>query len=65
LTNEAVIALIGLLQLGVFGYQAYKLKQTVESSGEEAKAMERHIGEASRSATAMETIAKTIGAACR
>lgn len=58
--NDGVLALIGLLQLGVFGYQAYKLKQTVESAGEESKAMERHIGEAARSASAMEKIANTL-----
>jgi hypothetical protein len=44
----------------VFGYQAYKLKQTAESAGKESKAMERHIGEAARSANAMEQIANTI-----
>jgi hypothetical protein len=58
--SDVVVALIGLLQLVVFGYQAYKLKQTVESAAEESKAMERHIGEAARSANAMEQIATTI-----
>lgn len=58
--SDVVIALIGLLQLLVFGYQAYKLKQTVESAAEESKAMERHIGEAARSANAMEKIVTTI-----
>jgi hypothetical protein len=55
-----ILAFIGFLQTLVFGYQAYKLRQTVESSGEQAEAMERHIGEAARSATAMEKIATTI-----
>ncbi len=57
-----VLAGVGFLQLVVFGYQAYKLRQTVESAGEQADAMERHIGEAARSATAMENIATTIQA---
>jgi hypothetical protein len=57
-----VLAAIGFLQLLVFGYQAYKLGQTVESAGEQSEAMERHIAEASRSATAMEKIVTTIEA---
>ncbi len=57
-----VLAFVGFLQLLVFGYQAYKLRQTVKSAGEQAEAMERHIGEAARSATAMEKIANTIEA---
>ncbi len=55
-----VLAFVGFLQLLVFGYQAYKLRQTVESAGEQAEAMERPIEEAARSATAMENIAATI-----
>ena len=56
----AILALVGVLQLFVFGYQALKLKETVKSAGEQAEAMERHIAEAARSATAMENIANTI-----
>jgi hypothetical protein len=66
-TNESrvviltgILAFIGFLQTIVFGYQAYKLRQTVESAGEQAEAMERHIGEAARSATAMENIVSVI-----
>lgn len=55
-----VLAAVGFLQLIVFGYQAYKLRETVKSAGEQAEAMERHIGEAARSATAMEKIVTTI-----
>ena len=55
-----VLAAIGFLQLFVFGYQAFKLKQTVKSAGEQSEAMERHIGEAARSATAMESVAAII-----
>jgi hypothetical protein len=54
------LALIALGQLVVYAYQAVKLRQTVKSAGEQSKAMERHIGEASRSADAMELIANTI-----
>jgi hypothetical protein len=56
-----VLALIAFLQLLVYACQAKKLRETVESAGE-AEAMERHIAQASRSATAMETIATKIEA---
>lgn len=55
-----VLAFVGFLQLMVFGYQAYKLRETVQSAGKQSEAMERHIGEAARSANAMEEIVKVI-----
>jgi hypothetical protein len=55
-----VLAFVGFCQLLVYGYQAKKLRETVESAGEQAEAMERHIGEAARSANAMEEIATRI-----
>jgi hypothetical protein len=54
------LALIALFQLVVYGYQSYKLKQTVDSAAEQSRAVERHIGEAARSADAMEAIASKI-----
>ena len=57
-----VLAVIALGQLGVYLYQAIKLRETVRAAGEQSEAMERHIGEASRSADAMEKIATTIEA---
>jgi len=54
------LALIAFLQFLVYAYQAEKLRQTVKSAEGQSKAMERHIDEAARSATAMETIATTI-----
>jgi len=54
------LALIGFLQFLVYAYQAKKLRETVESAEDQSQAMERHIGEAARSATAMENVAKTI-----
>ena len=54
------LAVIAFLQLLVYAYQAKKLRETVESAGEQSKAMERHIGEAARSADAMENIASKI-----
>jgi hypothetical protein len=54
------LASIAFLQLLVYGYQAKKLRETVEAAAAESKAMERHIGEATRSAIAMERIAATI-----
>jgi hypothetical protein len=55
-----ILAVIAFLQLLVYTYQAKKLRETVQSAGEQAEAMERHIGEAARSATAMERIVSTI-----
>ena len=55
-----VLALIAFGQLGVYLYQAKKLRETVAAAGEQSKAMERHIGEAARSADAMEHIATVI-----
>lgn len=57
-----ILAAIAFLQLLVYTYQAKKLRETVESAGKQSEAMERHIDEAARSATAMETIANTIEA---
>lgn len=54
------LVIIGFLQFLAYAYQGKKLRETVESAGEQAEAMKRHIGEAARSATAMETIAHTI-----
>jgi hypothetical protein len=56
----AALALIALGQLGIYAYQAQKLRQTVKSAEDQSKATERHIGEAERSANAMEEIAATI-----
>ncbi|MGC2697133.1 MAG: hypothetical protein WA738_15210 [Candidatus Angelobacter sp.] len=56
----AALALIGFGQLLVYYYQARKLRQTVKAAGEQSKAMEKHIGEAARSANAMEEIADVI-----
>jgi hypothetical protein len=55
-----VLALIAFGQLAVYLYQAIKLRQTVQSSIDQAKAMQDHIAEAKRSADAMEKIAHTI-----
>ncbi|MGD1106616.1 MAG: hypothetical protein ABR865_06185 [Terracidiphilus sp.] len=55
-----VLALVAFLQLLVFGYQAKKLRETVESAKEQSSAMERHISEAARSANAMEGVAKSL-----
>jgi hypothetical protein len=57
-----VLAVVAVGQLGVYLYQAIKLRETVAASGEQSKAMERHIGEAARSADAMEAITNTIKA---
>jgi hypothetical protein len=54
------LVFIGFLQFLVYAYQAKKLRETVESAEGQSKAMERHIAEASRSATAMENIADKI-----
>lgn len=57
-----VLAGIGVLQLIVFGLQAAMLKKTVQSGATQSAAMDRHIGETTRSANAMEDIATKIQA---
>jgi len=57
------LAAVTFLQLLVYGYQAKKLRETVESAEGQSRAMERHIGEAARSANAMETIAAYVSVA--
>ncbi|MDB0544650.1 hypothetical protein LBW62_25775, partial [Ralstonia solanacearum] len=46
------------LQLVVFGFQAYKLQQTVKASAEQASDMKASIRESARAADAMEQVAK-------
>ncbi len=50
----------GILGVVLIFWQVKLLKRSVDASSEQSKAMERHLKEAARSATAMETIAKTI-----
>ena len=57
---SGALVIIGFLQFLVYTYQAKKLRETVKSAREQSDAMNRHIGEAARSATAMEDIAKKI-----
>ena len=59
-TLTGIIAAIALGQFIVYWYQSIQLKKTVKAAGEQSEAMERHIGEATRSANAMEEIAATI-----
>ena len=56
----AALAGIAFLQFLVYAYQAKKLRETVKSSAKQSEAMERHIGEATRSANATEQIANVI-----
>jgi hypothetical protein len=55
-----VLAIAAVFQLIVFGYQSFQLKETVKSAGEQSTKLDRHIGEASRSADAMEVISEKI-----
>jgi hypothetical protein len=55
-----ILAGIAALQLAVFGYQAYKLKQTVEAATQQSEDTRRAISETSRSATATEQVARHI-----
>jgi hypothetical protein len=50
----------GIVGVGLIFWQVILLRHTVDASNEQSKAMERHIGEATRSADAMEQIAKVI-----
>jgi hypothetical protein len=54
------LALVGALQLIVFGQQARRLRQTVEAAAQQSKDMEKSIAEAARAATAMEAVAESI-----
>jgi len=55
-----MLALIGFLQLLVFGDQAIQLRRTVQTALGQSEDMKKTIAEASRSATAMEEVAKHI-----
>ena len=57
-----ILSVVAIGQLGIYLYQAIKLRETVAAAGEQSRAMERYIGEASRSADAMEKIVTTIEA---
>jgi hypothetical protein len=55
-----ILALVGFLQLVVFGLQSYYLRRTVRAAIDQSDAMERAIQQASRSAKAMEEVAEHI-----
>ena len=57
---SGALVVIGFFQFLVYAYQAKKLRETVSAAGEQSKAMERHINEATRSANAMEGIVSAI-----
>jgi hypothetical protein len=59
-TATWTLAAIGVMQLFVFGYQAYQLWETVKGTAEQSEAMERSIAEATRLASAMEVVSKEI-----
>jgi hypothetical protein len=52
----------GIVGVGIIFWQVMLLRQSVDASAEQSRAMERHIGEAARSANAMEEIADKIEA---
>jgi hypothetical protein len=60
-----VQALIFLLQLFVFAYQALKLHETVKAAAEDSKDMKQSIAEATRSADAMEEFAEAAAVQAR
>lgn len=60
-----ILALVGFLQLVVFGLQSYYLRKTVKAAAEQAEDMKRAINEAGRSATAMEQVAVHIEVSAR
>jgi hypothetical protein len=53
-----ILAVVGILQLVVFGVQSHYLRKTVNAAGEQSDAMERSISEANRLASAMEKVAE-------
>jgi hypothetical protein len=60
LASTVLGVLGGIAGVCLIFWQVRLLRQTVNASSEQSKAMERHIGEAARSADAMEGIATTI-----
>jgi hypothetical protein len=52
-------SIIFALQLIVFGYQARKLRQTVDASAQQTRDMKESIAQATRAATAMEGFAES------
>jgi hypothetical protein len=54
------LAIVGAMQLIVFGLQARRLRQTVEMGAEQADDMKKYVAEAARAASAMEEVAKHI-----
>ena len=63
LNQRSAIACLYFAQLAVFGYQALKLRQTVDAAAKQSDDMQRSIAEATRAANAMEKSANaaTIG----
>jgi hypothetical protein len=53
-------ALIFLLQTGVFGRQAFRLRQTVKAMDSQSEDMKRYIHEATRAADAMEKVSGSL-----
>ena len=71
-TTNSRLVIIGIgqlvvfiLQLAVFGYQARKLRQTVDAAAEQAGDTKRSIAEAERAATAMEAVGQSMAANAR
>lgn len=56
----AILAVVGIFQLLVFGDQARQLRRTVKAAADRGEAMERSIKEANRLAEAMEAVASDI-----
>jgi hypothetical protein len=54
------LAIVGALQLIVFGVQARRLRQTVEAAAQQSDDMEKSIAESARAASAMEAMAKNM-----
>lgn len=70
-TNQRLIelgvvqAIVFLLQLGVFAYQAYKLRQTVDVAARQSTDMQNSIRESARAATAIEALGVSVAASAR
>ena len=52
-----ILAGVGILQLGVFGYQSLQLKRTVKAAADQSRDMKDSIAQAARTAKAMEDVA--------
>jgi hypothetical protein len=58
--DSAAQPFVFIAQLGVFGWQARRLRQTVEAASDQSEKMKQSIAESARAASAMENVAEAV-----